>query len=209
MAATPWASNAALIMDCARLGYLRPESTVLDATYGLGRWWDLWRPSVLVTNDLNPEKPADHHHDFRDLPWDADTFDSVTFDPPYIAPGGRSTSTVGDFNARFGLHTTPAKPAELQRYINAGLRECGRVVKRRGHVLVKCKNYVNGGALWAGTFLTWKAGEQMGLELVDCLEHLSGTGPQSQTTQEHARSNYSTLLVFKKVAHFTSSKSDV
>lgn len=43
-------------------------------------------------------------------------------------------------------------------------------------------------------------------ELWDCLEHLSGTGPQSQTTQEHARSNYSTLLVFKKRAPMSVSR---
>ena len=46
----------------ATLGYLRPEWTTLDATYGLGRFWKLWRPEVLIGNDLHTE--ADTHHSF-------------------------------------------------------------------------------------------------------------------------------------------------
>lgn len=200
LAATAWSSNAELILDCARLGYLRAEWNTLDATYGLGKWWDIWRPASLTTNDLDPDKTADTHEDFRAMGWDSGAFDAATYDPPYIAPGGRSSSTVGDFNNRFGLHSTPRRPEGLQDYIDAGLKEVARCVRPRGFILVKCKNYVNGGKLWPGTFLTWKAGAALGLELFDCMEHLSGTGPQSQESQEHARSNYSTLLVFKKTA---------
>lgn len=197
MAATAWASNAAMIVDLVRLGYLRAEWNTLDATYGEGHWWDLWWPERLTTNDWDVDKPAEFHDDFRQLRWDDGTFDAVAYDPPYIAPGGREKSTIGNFNDRFGLHSTPAKSLGLQEMINAGLKEVARCVRRRGLVLVKCTNYVNGGKLWPGVFLTWQAGEACGLELWDCLEHLSGTGPQSQTTQEHARSNYSTLLVFR------------
>ena len=198
LAATPWADNGELILDCARLGYLRADWWTFDATYGRGKWWTRWRPDRLWTNDWDLEVDAFTHHDFRSLPIPDGQFDAATFDPPYIAPGGRRTSTVDDFNSRYGLHSTPAKPDALQKDINAGLAEVARVVRRRGLILVKCKNYVNAGALWPGTFLTWQAGHELGLKLVDCLEHLSSTGPQSQTTQEHARSNYSTALIFRK-----------
>lgn len=198
LAATAWKSNAHLILDCARLGYLRPEWDTLDATYGEGNWWTLWRPEYLVTNDWNVEKPARYHEDFRSMHWADASFNAVTYDPPYIAPGGRDKSTIGDFNGRFGLHDTPATPAALQEYMNAGLRECARVVKPKGYVLAKCTSYVNGAKYWPGVFLTWEAARELRLELVADMKHLSGTGPQSQESQEHPRSNLSTLLVFKK-----------
>lgn len=198
MAATPWHTNANLIADCAKLGYLKDEWLTLDATYGRGNWWKKWRPNKLVTNDINPQSEADHHEDFRTTSWGDQHFDAVAYDPPYIAPGGRAKSTISGFNARFGLHSTPRKPDDLQWYIYEGLDEARRIVRHKGMILVKCKNYVNGGKLWAGMFHTWQGGHSLGLELVDCLQHLSGTGPQSQTTQEHARQNYSTLLVFKR-----------
>lgn len=39
LAATAWKTNADLIVDCARLGYLRKEWITLDPTYGRGLWW--------------------------------------------------------------------------------------------------------------------------------------------------------------------------
>jgi hypothetical protein len=36
MSIAKWSSNADLIVDCARLKYLRPEWRTLDPTYGLG-----------------------------------------------------------------------------------------------------------------------------------------------------------------------------
>jgi hypothetical protein len=195
LAASRWADNAALIVDCARLGYLRSEWVTLDPTYGLGNWWTRWRPVELVTHDLRGDGV-----DFTALPEADNTFDAAVFDPPYIAPGGRDKSTIGHFNDAYGLHETPARPAELQAVIDAGLSEVARVVKPRAFVLVKCCDYVNGGKVWWGTHRTTVAGMASGLELVDRLEHIRTPGPQSQTTQEHARRNLSTLLVFKKSA---------
>ena len=36
LAIAKWSSNAALIADCARLGYLRKEWRTLEPTYGYG-----------------------------------------------------------------------------------------------------------------------------------------------------------------------------
>lgn len=44
LAATRWATNADLIVDCVRLGYLRATDHVLDPTYEGGRWWTRFRP---------------------------------------------------------------------------------------------------------------------------------------------------------------------
>ena len=199
LAADTWASNAALIADIARLGYLKSTDRVLDPTYGQGNWWTLWRPAQLVTSDRY-KGPV--HDDFRHLPHADDTFDAVAFDPPYVCPGGRKTSTIQTMHGAYGMNGDDFRtPAELQQIINDGLAECARVVKPRGIVLVKCKDYVWSGRLFPGTHHTLTHALTLGLELVDRFEHVGVPGPQSQTRQVHARRNLSTLVVFRAPRH--------
>lgn len=229
LAATRWPTNAHLIEDVARLGYLKPTDHVLDPTYGNGVWWKRWTPEALV---VPPEGT-----DFTRLPYDPSTFDAVAFDPPYVATGGRSTTGMVDFAQRYGLTDAPRNPALLQRMIDVGLAECRRVVRwpqRRvtdgGVVLVKCQDYVSGGRLWLGTHHTITAALALDFEVVDRLERIGSPRPQPSgrtrecsvclgagagptgwpcvpcdatgrvgTVQQHARRNLSTLLVLRAV----------
>ena len=197
LAATPWPTNGDLIRDCARLGYLQADWLTLDPTYGLGRWWTRWRPDRLVCHDLDPDKAPDGPADFRELPYSAPTFDAAVFDPPYVSVGGRKTTGLADHHHRYGLTDAPKTPADLQVLINDGLEEVARVVRPRGHVLVKCQDYISSGRLWPGTHRTLSHALELGLELVDRLEHYS-TAPRPQPPgrrQVHARRNLSTLFV--------------
>src|SRR5579885_2999910 len=104
MAATPWTSNAALIADCAALGYLRSDWLTLDPTYGKGNWWTKWQPDRLVTSDLSPSlSTTDLQADFTYLPFQAATCDAVTYDPPYVCVGGRRTSGIESMYDAYGL----------------------------------------------------------------------------------------------------------
>lgn len=198
LAASAWPTNADLIADVARLGYLEPGDRVLDPTHGLGVWWKRWRPAQLVAHDLDPAKAPDGPADFRHLPYRSGCFDAATYDPPYVCVGGRRTTTLPDLHDRYGLTGAPATPAELQRLIDAGLAELVRVVKPRGLVLVKCQDYVSSGRLWPGTHHTLAHAFDLGCELVDRLEHLAGVRPQPPgRRQVHARRNLSTLLVLR------------
>ena len=193
LAATAWTTNAHMIADVARLGYLQPDDRVLDPTYGKGVWWQEWRPKNLMTHDLR-----DDGVDFRNLPYSDGHFDAVAYDPPYVCVGGRATTTVPDLHDRFGLTDAPRTPAAVQQLVNDGLTEVARVVKRSGIVLVKCQDYVWGGKLWAGTYKVIQHGERVGLTLEDRLEHISGIRPQPPgRRQVHARRNLSTLLIFR------------
>lgn len=213
-AAYRWASNAELIADVAKL-WLRKDMVTLDPTYGRGAWWRLWRPDSLSTHDVRKDGV-----DFRHLPEADNTFDLVAWDPPYVSVGGRSTSTIGEFNDRFGLADAPKDPASLQAYNNAGFAQVVRVVKPRGLVLAKCMDYVSSGRLQPGTFWTWQAAEALGLELVDRFDHLTtsrqqpagrtrkptaaevkagvSTDTRVGTVQYHARRRPSVLFVFRK-----------
>lgn len=191
LAADSWSTNAELIADVARLGYLRREWLTLDPTYGGGLWWTDWSPEVLVTHDL-----ALDGIDFRELPEADDTFDAVAYDPPYVSVGGRDTTGMPDFYARYGLTDAPRTPLELQQLINDGLAEVARVLKPRGFALVKCQDYISSGKFWNGTFRTQVAAFALGFTQVDRFEMIGAIRPQPPGRRQVHR-NLSTLLVFR------------
>lgn len=193
LAATAWSTNADLIADCVQLGYLRSEWRTIDPTYGRGNWWKKWRPDDLVTHDLKIDGV-----DFRDLPEPSDSLDVVAFDPPYIAQGGRATSTAGEFMDRYGLVDVPKTTDETTRLIVAGIDEFSRVTKRKGILLLKCMNYVNGGRYRTAAYDVLSHATSHGWRLIDELVHLRKPGPQpNRDRQMHARRNYSVLFVLQ------------
>ena len=191
MAATHWRTNADLIADVARLGYLKPTDYILDPTYGNGAWWAKWEPITLChpVGDFDFTKMSDL--------W-SNQFDAVTFDHPYVSPGGRASSNIQSFHAAYGMTHSPRSPTYLQVLINAGLRECRRVVKPNGIVLVKCMNYISSGKLYLGAHLTLSYARRLDFECLDWFEMIRSSSPQSQTRQVHARRNLSTLYVLQK-----------
>lgn len=176
-AAFPWPSNAELIAAVHELGYLNDDDHVLDPTYEKGVWWKTWRPEKLTTHHR-----AVDGSDFRSLPYPDGSFDAIAFDPPYVCPGGRKTSTVKEMHGRYGMaeggFTDPnfRNPAELQQIINDGLTEMVRLVRSArtknagGIILAKCQNYIWGGHLWEGAELTRDHAKSLGLVVVDRLE---------------------------------------
>jgi hypothetical protein len=184
MAATAWPTNAHLIEDCARLGYLRKEWDVLDPTYGKGTFWKRWCPLGLVGHDLKTDGV-----DFRDLPYPDRTFEAVTFDPPYKLNG-----TPSDPDERYGVDV-PASIKGRHQLMLDGLDECARVLAGRGRLLVKCQDQVASGRVHWQTHMMTARAEAHGLRLVDAMLML--TTPRPQRSQVHARRNYSTMLVFK------------
>jgi hypothetical protein len=195
-AADHWRNNGELIADVAKLWF--PEfDNVIDLTYGKGTWWKKYLPWMITTNDLDPATEAHYNEDFRATSQHADTYDVVAFDPPYVAIGGRETSTIKDHHARYGMES--GNPLATQKLINAGLTEAQRICKPGGIILCKCANYISSGKYQAGVFDTWEYGvNALYLDLVDQFILVGEPGRQSQTTQVHARNNYSCLLVFRK-----------
>ena len=182
--------NASIIAGCAQLGWLHRSDKILDPTYGRGAWWRRWAPEWLwVLEDT----------DFRCTAEDDDYFDAATFDPPYVSTGGRETSTVEEFNDRYGLIDTPKSPLLLQELvINPGLAEMARIVRPRGIIIAKCMDYVSSGKLWCGTYQTRKFAESIGLVEVDNFVLAKPPRMQPQRKRQvHSRRNFSELIVFR------------
>lgn len=186
-----WRNNAELIADVARLGYL--DGRVLDATYGEGKFWTEWQPESLTTNDI--AKQADHHHDYKALPFTSGHFDAVVFDPPYRLSGRRDQ---GEFDHRYGLCEYRSNDDILADIVDGAI-ECFRVCSR--HLLVKCQDQVNGSRMrWQTDLITGEL-ERVGARKVDRFDLvMAAIRPQpAHRPQVTARRNHSTLLVFRRM----------
>lgn len=182
--------NAALLAAVAPL-YL--TGSVLDVTYGRGAWWRRFTPDPFGSHDL-----ALDGVDFRHLPHEAGSWDSVCFDPPYVPRQGIAPPTrLEDHNyrERYGLSVSRGR-IELEALISDGLAECARV--SRQWVLVKCCDYVNGRQFHLGHVFVIRAGEELGLRVHDLIVHGAGTGPGGGQIRsvKRTRRAHSFLVVF-------------
>lgn len=192
-AAKAWKSNAEMIADVARLGYL--EGHVLDCTYGAGVFWKAYRPEKLTAHDLKTDAI-----DFRNLPHPDGTFDASVIDGPYKLNGTSSAPDV-----RYGVDTYASWQGR-HALIREGITECARVTVPAGYVLVKCQAQVCSGAIrWQDREFA-DHGESVGLVLVDRFDLLGkGRAQPARSRQDgkparqhHAYGRPSTLLVFAK-----------
>ena len=201
-----WPTNAHMIADVAKLGYL--DGRVLDLTYGLGRFWTQHRPAHLITND--PERPADHHVDATNLSdlvteFGRDSFDSVVFDPPYKLAGTATPSTESMIDAAYGVNQYRSA-ATVTELLRSGVRNSSYLVKPGGHVLVKCQDQVVSGNVvwqtyglvnWLTEYWNTPNGKHR-LDLIADFKFPSYRPQPAGRSQLNARRNYSTLLVFRR-----------
>lgn len=195
-----WPTNAHLIADCARLGYLRPTDRVLDPTYGKGTFWKVWKPDALTASDgIASKSPLGRAVDVRHLPWPDKYFDSSVYDGPYKLNG---TSRPEDefVDERYGVHEK-ARWQDRMALLADGTVECARVTER--HLLVKCQDQVvSGKKRWQTTWVT-EAAEKAGFGLVDRFDFPSyRPQPMEGRTQRTAHVCSSQLLVFERGARW-------
>lgn len=189
-AATKWPTNADMILDIVELGYIKPTDSVIDLTFGGGKWWTAYDHTTMgpFTAVFEPSFGVDAtdygtvtivHADWRkETPIPADSADVVVFDPPYVAMGGRETSTLPDFMYRYGLKNCAVTPELLQADNELGLREAMRVTKPGGLILAKCAPYISSGVRKDGDWWARDAALAMGLKIEDMLIHVGDVRAQ-------------------------------
>lgn len=188
-------TNADLIVAFAEL-YIRPDDVVVDVTYGKGVFWRKYRhPGPFIAHDL-----ALDGVDFTQLPEADGSVDVLVADPPHIAPGGRTTSTIPGFNQAYGLTAAPRTPAAVLELYTAGLKEWARAVHPGGIIAVKCSaGTTSRKKRWMHHYL-FNAGLALGLGQPwdEMLLVRRTPGPQPpHRQQEHADNTHSYLLVFR------------
>lgn len=220
-----WKTNAAMIADVAKLGYL--DGRVMDPTWGVGNFWTVFKPSKLVRHDLYTLDGVDatgfgtntvaHKHR-------RESFDSIVLDFPYAFRGAASE----DFDEKYGVDEYMSANDIMARIFD-GMTCCTNLLRQHGYLLVKCQDQVvSGNVRWQTDEVTAHA-RKLGLRKVDRFDlaeggrpqpertkrcpHCAGTGaPQVRglycptcggsgripSTQQHAGYRPSTLLVFRK-----------
>lgn len=168
--------------------------TVLDVTYGEGKWWDRFKPESFTAHDLYKLDGVD----FRSLPEADSSIDTVCFDPPYIPAGGAPTQAdAARHRASFGLE--PGRTvAEFDSLVTDGLAECARVASR--FLLVKCMEFVGSARFCDMPTDITNAARTMGWVIHDRIVHHTGSGPGGHNIfdPKRARRHHSYLLVFAK-----------
>jgi hypothetical protein len=115
------------------LRVLFPDAmTVLDMTYGSGKFWTPHAPWRVTGMDLDPERARDVCADFTRLPFMDGAFDVCIFDPPYLA-GCSPKSRMGNRFSSF------RNLRELREAVMRGAAEA----RRAGSIgtIVKVQNY--------------------------------------------------------------------
>lgn len=203
LAADKWTTNADLIASVAKL-YLKPTDLVVDVTHGKGLFWTKVKPKNLVAHDLDTRKGDGVS--WSDLPEGDGTVDVLVFDPPYVSPGGRKTSTIHEMNDRYGMQMSATSPKGQWLSIVEGLEEAHRVLKKRGLLWFKCMNYISSGRLQRAKAWADIEFDRLGFRVEDEFIHMGHPGPQPQVNldgtprrQVHARNNASFLIVARKL----------
>jgi hypothetical protein len=186
--------------------YARPGDTIVDPTYGNGRFWlliDRSQYTVLAT-DL-----ATHGVDLRHLPYEDGSADLVVLDPPYRytpATNKRHEDTPGHgkVDGLYGLQAAqmPRTQHVIALYL-AGMQEAKRVLKRGGFLIVKCMDTVqNTCNIWVARTLANEA-ESMGYVQRDLLIVRPASVTKTRWDyQRHLRKAHSYFLIFRRDGHF-------
>lgn len=182
--------NSDLIKAVASLYVKDNDLTIADVTYGKGVFWRKCQHLNVTGSDLVtvPERP----YDFRDLPYQDQSFDVVVLDPPYVhSPGDHMT------NSRYqNAETTKGfLYDDILELYRQGMKEALRVARRQ--VWVKCKDQVQAGQqCWAHIDILNEA-TKLGMKGRDLFTLLpkARTPNGRWTIQHHARKPMSYLWV--------------
>jgi hypothetical protein len=201
LAVAEWQTNAELIRDIIKVGYIKMGDTVFDATYGeYGVFWKIRRPKYLTTNDLT--HPADYAMDWcesddvlahvESCPEFAAGFKHVVYDPPYKMNG----TPTPEVDARYGVGESTSLAQRLE-VIQLGVQNLAPLALER--MFIKCQDaVVSGKIVWQTRMITDQM-EDQGFRLRDRWDMVRWRSQPAGRRQLHAGQNRSTLLIFDRV----------
>lgn len=174
-----WRNNADLIRDVMEL-YARPGMTVVDMTYGDGKFWTACNPHTIGVrfNAHDIDRDKGDGVDWADLPEGDESVDIAIMDPDYVSRGGRETSTIPDMVGAYGMDYADSTPAALWTSICEGIDEAHRVLKPGGLFMLKCMNYISSGTFQASIKWAFEHFDALGFKFEDWAILVGGTGPQ-------------------------------
>jgi hypothetical protein len=177
-------SSADIVAACLRV-YWPNARTVLDPTWGNGRFWQRDVPVEVIGRDIVTGAPGGTC-DVRALRDADNSFDVAVFDPPHIADGGRD----GVMARRYGTYASD----DLRDLVRDGSREVFRV-GRFGCLIKVCDGVHGGKFVRMSRWVVDQLGEPF--DVVHATRKRPLIDPK-WNGQRHAYSNGSTFLVYCK-----------
>lgn len=185
--------------------YARPGHTIVDATFGNGRFWKNVDQSIY---DLHASDLARDGVDLRALPLGPVSIDMVVLDPPYRYKPAKNVPQDavdghGKVDGLYNLTTTLRNTAEVIDLYVKGFVEADRVLRVGGFLVVKCQDTVQDGKnLWVHVTLMAEA-DRLGFACRDLLVVAPSSVLKTRwERQRHLRKGHSYFLVFRKGGHF-------
>lgn len=194
-------TNAEAIRDLATLGYLKPEDRVIDLTYGLGRFWNLWTPESLVRADLDPERSPDVPGglDAKATGYADGSFDVTVVDPPYKLNGQSEQGGPASSDVDYGVGGEYRSAKEKHWLMLAMLDEAHRITSPKGYILFKCQDQVAGGRTrHQERMVANHAEDKLGAWHLTTLFVEGARSQPSDRPQKTPRNNFSSLLVIQR-----------
>lgn len=172
-------TNAELIENCAKLGWLNRSDLIVDGTYGLGNFWTRWSPERLIGLDIDPKRAKDICCDFRSTPFEDASVDVYVLDPAFKenGQGGSHPSDVA-----YGVADRWQGVGGRMHMLNEGIVEGARILKPGGRLLVKVMDQVVSAGLSWQTKEAWLFATSLGFTQVDELILRSNTGQPRRGT---------------------------
>lgn len=161
-----------------------------DPCYNVGGFYRnnvVKRPEII--SDINPQLPGVKKYDVRELPFN-EAFSCIIFDPPFIVSGGNCKMAK--------LYGSFSKVDELRLFYKQSFISLQRALKRKGILIVKCQDFVNGRKNYIFVNEIISLARDMNFKVLDLFILLSKTRPIKITSQQHARKYHSYFLVLKK-----------
>ena len=177
----------------------RTPQLILDTTVNAGRFWEGNR-RLIVGMDIDIRFCPNVNADNLFMPFPAECFDVVVYDPPHIPNQGKDQSK--DFNARFGLvlKSSAKNGYNFSHLFPPFVQEAYRVLKPEGILFCKITDYVHGHRFqWAHIDL-FKAAVDVGFCPCDCIVKIRN-GPiisPKWKNAHHARRHHCYWLIFRK-----------
>lgn len=177
----------------------RAPNRILDATVNGGRFWRGSRRRVFGL-DIDLRHGPNVCGDNTAMPFAAESFDVVVYDPPHIPNQGRDKTK--DFNLRFGLGARSSKENgyTFSYTFPPFMSEAWRVLMPDGMLFCKIVDYIhNHRYQWAHMDLI-KAGQAQGFTACDCIIKVRKApivDPKWRVAH-HSRRQHCYWIVFRK-----------
>lgn len=186
-------SNADLLPRILEL-YVKPGAIIADVTAGRLAFWSkvdltqyVFHPTDIIPSDLDPLGT-----DFRDLPYEDASIDTLVLDPPYMHGGATIKKSLNDCyqNKNTGHES-------VIRLYAGGILEAARVLKKRALIIVKCQDETESGKQCFSHVELIQLLTMLGFEVIDLfiLQQTSIPLMRKTTPQKSARKNHSHCLV--------------